>query len=74
MLFTNEVNILALAQETNEVGEIAQQIEMSLQGIGLSIVDNLNVEEILYIGIASSAITWEQFIKSRFRFALIDIF
>uniref|UniRef100_A0A158R6A3 VPS13 domain-containing protein n=1 Tax=Syphacia muris TaxID=451379 RepID=A0A158R6A3_9BILA len=67
LLFTQEFRIVTLVSETNELGEINQQIEMNLQGIGISIVDNLNVEEILYIGIASSAITWEKLVKSRFR-------
>lgn len=58
---------MTTAYEAYEIEPVDQQIEISLQGIGLSLVNNINSEEIIYMGIASSAVIWEQFVRSRFR-------
>ncbi|KIH49734.1 hypothetical protein ANCDUO_20191 [Ancylostoma duodenale] len=39
------------------------QAELALQGVGLSIVDNSVGKELLYIGISSSDILWEEEVK-----------
>ncbi|VDN06934.1 unnamed protein product [Thelazia callipaeda] len=66
-LFTEDLAVMTNAHEAYEVELPTVSIEISLQGIGVSIVDNFKTEEIAYMCIASSAIIWEQFIKSRFK-------
>lgn len=67
-LFTDDLAVMTTAHEAYEVERPTLSLEMSLQGIGISVVDNFKTEEIAYMGIASSAIIWEQFIKTRFRY------
>ncbi|VDK58665.1 unnamed protein product [Gongylonema pulchrum] len=69
-LFTNDLAVMTTAHEAYEVERATLSLEMSLQGIGVSVVDNFKTEEIAYMGIASSAIIWEQFVKTRFRYLL----
>ncbi|XP_066252738.1 intermembrane lipid transfer protein Vps13 isoform X1 [Euwallacea similis] len=57
LLFTECRN---LAESATNVFEIIQQeITVSLHGFGLSLVNNLTRQEIVYIGIASSGVIWE---------------
>lgn len=66
-LFTDDLAVATRANEAYEVERVSQSIELSLQGIGLSLVDNIKSEEIAYMGIASSAVIWEQLVKSRYK-------
>uniref|UniRef100_A0A915Q109 Vacuolar protein sorting-associated protein 13A n=1 Tax=Setaria digitata TaxID=48799 RepID=A0A915Q109_9BILA len=66
-LFTDDLAVMTTAHEAYEIELPTLSIEMSLQGIGISIVDNFKTEEIAYMCIASSAIIWEQFVKTRFK-------
>ncbi|CAG9772493.1 unnamed protein product [Ceutorhynchus assimilis] len=66
LLFTD---VRSLATSASNVLEIIQQeITVSLQGFGLSLVNNLTRQEIMYIGIASSGIIWETCKLNRKRF------
>ncbi|KAF7282566.1 hypothetical protein GWI33_002356 [Rhynchophorus ferrugineus] len=57
LLFTENSN---LAQNATNILEIIQQeITVSLHGVGLSLVNNITRQEVMYIGIASSGIIWE---------------
>ncbi|MFH4984340.1 hypothetical protein AB6A40_011049 [Gnathostoma spinigerum] len=56
-----------MAHEAYEIERINQQCEISLKGLGLSLVDNYKTEEILYLGIASSSIIWEYESRNRYR-------
>lgn len=57
LLFTE---VRSLAETAINVFEIIQQeITVSLRGFGLSLVNNLTRQEIMYIGIASSGVIWE---------------
>ncbi|VDK42182.1 unnamed protein product [Anisakis simplex] len=67
VLFTDDFAVMTMAHQAYEVERINQQIEFSLQGIGISLVNNLKAEEILYMGIASSDIVWEYKYKSRYK-------
>lgn len=46
---------------------IAQQVTVTLQGIGLSLVNNVIGMEVAYMAITSSGVVWEQLIRSRYR-------
>uniref|UniRef100_A0A158Q918 VP13A protein n=1 Tax=Elaeophora elaphi TaxID=1147741 RepID=A0A158Q918_9BILA len=66
-LFTDNLAVMTTAHEAYEIELPTLSVEISLQGIGISIVDNFKTEEIAYMCIASSAIIWEQSIKTRFK-------
>lgn len=73
-LFTDSLAVMTIAHEAYEVELPTLSFEISLQGIGISIVDNFKTEEIAYLCIASSAIIWEQCVKTRFRFVFTGNF
>ncbi|VDM07504.1 unnamed protein product [Wuchereria bancrofti] len=66
-LFTDDLAVMTTAHEAYEIELPTFSVEISLQGIGISIVDNFKTEEIAYLCIASSAIIWEQFVKTRYK-------
>nr|CAI5824993.1 unnamed protein product [Callosobruchus analis] len=59
LLFTESRSIVTGAQVTNILEVIQQEITMSIQGVGISFVNNATRREIMYIGIASSGVIWE---------------
>ncbi|XGW23678.1 hypothetical protein V3C99_005698 [Haemonchus contortus] len=63
MLFTNDLDIARSAYGSWETDMVDMQVEIALQGVGISIVDNNIGKEILYIGISSSDILWEEEVK-----------
>lgn len=67
-LFTDDLAVMTAAHEAYEIELPTLSVEISLQGIGISVVDNFKTEEIAYMCIASSAIIWEQSVKTRFKF------
>ncbi|KAL1509353.1 hypothetical protein ABEB36_004107 [Hypothenemus hampei] len=70
LLFTEQRE---LAQNATNVFEIIQQeITLSLHGFGLSLVNNLTRQEIMYIGIASSGVIWETCKANRKRYKPLD--
>uniref|UniRef100_A0A914YWY4 Uncharacterized protein n=1 Tax=Panagrolaimus superbus TaxID=310955 RepID=A0A914YWY4_9BILA len=66
-LVTDDLAVMTTAQQAYEVERMDMQAEISIQGIGISIVNNLISQEILYMGISSSGIMWEQEMKRRFK-------
>ncbi|KJH40000.1 hypothetical protein DICVIV_14088 [Dictyocaulus viviparus] len=68
LLFTHDLDIARAAYGSWETDNVNIQIESALQGVGLSIVDNSIGKELLYIGISSSDILWEEEVrKGRFK-------
>ncbi|RCN41931.1 hypothetical protein ANCCAN_12091 [Ancylostoma caninum] len=63
MLFTRDLDIAKSAHGSWETDTVDMQAELALQGVGLSIVDNIVGKELLYIGISSSDILWEEEVK-----------
>ncbi|EPB77679.1 hypothetical protein ANCCEY_03183 [Ancylostoma ceylanicum] len=63
MLFTRDLDIARTAYGSWETDTVDMQAELALQGVGLSIVDNNVGKELLYIGISSSDILWEEEVK-----------
>lgn len=59
LLFTCDQNVADNAQATKQFEIIDREITLSLHGLGLSVVNNLLRQEIVYIGIASTGIIWE---------------
>lgn len=64
-MFTNEVAVAGEANSANRIDKITQEIEMDIHGIGFSLVNNAKQVDIMYIGLASSGIIWEEKRKLR---------
>lgn len=64
-MFTNDVAIASEANSANRIDKITQEIEVDIHGIGFSLVNNLKQIDIMYIGLASSGIIWEEKKKLR---------
>ncbi|KAJ1351608.1 hypothetical protein KIN20_007693 [Parelaphostrongylus tenuis] len=68
ILFTKDLDIARSAYGSWETDTVNMQVELALQGVGLSLVDNSIGKELLYIGISSSDILWEEEVrKGRFK-------
>ncbi|KAK0157380.1 hypothetical protein PV328_011128 [Microctonus aethiopoides] len=59
LLFTPSLKIAEDCQLVGDLEIIDKDITLSIHGIGLSIVNNINHSELLYMCIASSGIIWE---------------
>jgi vacuolar protein sorting-associated protein 13A/C len=73
VLFTRDLSVATIAKEAYEVERMEQQVELSLRGIGLSLVNNAIGQEILYMGMSCSGIVWEQKVRSRYRSFAVKI-
>lgn len=59
LLFTEDKSVAEDAQSAKQFELVQQEINISIHGLGLSLVNNLIRQEIMYIGIASSGVIWE---------------
>ena len=59
LLLTCDPVIAEEAQAAKQLEQVDQEITVSIHGMGLSVVNNKDRKEIIYIGIASSGIIWE---------------
>ena len=66
MLFTEDLALATIAQEAGELERIEQEINICIQGLGLSLVNDYKQKEVAYVGITSSGIIWEEK-RKRFR-------
>lgn len=73
LLFTTDPAIAHDAQCSGEFEQIHQEINVSIHGLGLSLVNNITMQEILYLGIASTGIIWESSKMSSKRFKQLNL-
>lgn len=66
LLFTNNKSIATEAHSASRLDQVSQEIEVDIHGIGLSLVNNVKQVDIMYIGIASSGVIWEEKKKSKY--------
>ncbi|XP_033946667.1 intermembrane lipid transfer protein VPS13A [Pseudochaenichthys georgianus] len=59
VLFTEELRIYKLLCESEKAQMAEQEIILSLQNVGVSLVNNSSGQEISFIGITSSDVVWE---------------
>lgn len=59
LLFTSDPNIQQDTQMACNLEVFEQEIQVSIHGAGLSLVDNISRTEVLYLGITSSGVIWE---------------
>ncbi|XP_041074256.1 vacuolar protein sorting-associated protein 13C-like [Polyodon spathula] len=67
LLFTEDVAIVTKARQAEEMEQFEKEINVSLQNLGLSLINNENKQEISYIGITSSGVVWEMKPKQRWK-------
>lgn len=59
LLFTTEQGIAEEAQSAKQFELIDREMTVSIHGLGLSLVNNETLQEIMYMGVASSGVIWE---------------
>lgn len=59
LLFTTDKEVAENVQTAKQFEAIQQEINVSIHGLGLSLVNNVELQAIVYIGIASSGVIWE---------------
>uniref|UniRef100_A0A3Q2FD83 Vacuolar protein sorting 13 homolog C n=1 Tax=Cyprinodon variegatus TaxID=28743 RepID=A0A3Q2FD83_CYPVA len=67
LLFTEDTGVVTKARQSEELEQFQQELKVSLQNLGLSLVDNSSRQEISYIGITSSGVVWEYKPKNRWK-------
>ncbi|XP_071943585.1 intermembrane lipid transfer protein VPS13A-like isoform X2 [Antedon mediterranea] len=67
LLFTEDIVIATKAQQAGELEQVSLELNLSLEGVGLSMVNNYTRTEVAYIGITSSGIIWQAKQRRRFR-------
>ncbi|XP_077376530.1 intermembrane lipid transfer protein VPS13C isoform X2 [Festucalex cinctus] len=67
LIFTEDVAVVTKARQAEELEQFQQEVRVSLQNLGLSLVDNLNRQEVAYVGIPSSGVVWEMKRKNRWK-------
>ncbi|XP_078029066.1 intermembrane lipid transfer protein VPS13C isoform X7 [Epinephelus lanceolatus] len=67
MLFTEDVAVVTKARQAEELEQFQQEVKVSLQNLGLSLINNASRQEISYIGITSSGVVWEMKPKNRWK-------
>ncbi|XP_049573506.1 intermembrane lipid transfer protein VPS13C isoform X3 [Syngnathus scovelli] len=67
LIFTEDVAVVTKARQAEELEQFQQEVHVSLQNLGLSLVDNASRQEVAYLGIPSSGVVWEIKRKNRWK-------
>ncbi|XP_060797783.1 intermembrane lipid transfer protein VPS13C isoform X2 [Neoarius graeffei] len=67
LLFTEDVAVVTKACQAEELEQFQQEVNISVQNLGLSLINNDNRHEIAYMGITSSGVVWEMKPKNRWK-------
>ncbi|XP_066503943.1 intermembrane lipid transfer protein VPS13C isoform X2 [Hoplias malabaricus] len=67
LLFTEDLAVVTKARQAEELEQFQQEVNISLQNLGLSLINNNNRNEIAYVGITSSGVVWEMRPKNRWK-------
>ncbi|XP_035233156.1 vacuolar protein sorting-associated protein 13A-like [Stegodyphus dumicola] len=73
LMFTEDLALATAAQEAGELERVEQEITVSLQGVGISLVNNEAKAEIMYMGITSTGVVWEGRKKKSKRFKPLSV-
>ncbi|XP_066473905.1 intermembrane lipid transfer protein VPS13A isoform X2 [Tiliqua scincoides] len=73
ILFTEDEKVFKATYDSEKVELAEQEIIISLQDVGLSLVNNYSKQEIVYIGITSSDIIWETKPKKKSRWRPLSV-
>uniref|UniRef100_A0A182NLZ6 Vacuolar protein sorting-associated protein 13 n=1 Tax=Anopheles dirus TaxID=7168 RepID=A0A182NLZ6_9DIPT len=68
LLITDNCNIAYGVHSASRLDQVTQEVKLEIHGVGLSLVNNAKPTDLMYIGIASSGVIWEEQKRSgRFR-------
>ncbi|XP_053672745.1 intermembrane lipid transfer protein Vps13 [Anopheles nili] len=68
LLITDNCSIAYGVHSASRLDQVTQEVKLEIHGIGLSLVNNAKPIDLMYIGIASSGVIWEEQKRSgRFR-------
>ncbi|EMP30416.1 Vacuolar protein sorting-associated protein 13A [Chelonia mydas] len=73
ILFTEDESVFKATYESEKVELAEQEIVLSLQDVGISLVNNYTKQEVSYIGITSSDVVWETKPKKKSRWRPMSI-
>uniref|UniRef100_A0A670YVR3 Vacuolar protein sorting 13 homolog A n=1 Tax=Pseudonaja textilis TaxID=8673 RepID=A0A670YVR3_PSETE len=73
ILFTEDEKVFKMTYESEKVELAEQEIIVSLQDVGISLVNNYLRQEIAYIGITSSDVIWETKPKKKSRWKPLSV-
>ncbi|NXA51596.1 VP13A protein, partial [Nothocercus julius] len=73
LLFTEDQNVFKLTYESVKAELAEQEIVLSLQDVGISLVNNYTKQEVSYIGITSSDVVWETKPKKKSRWRPMSV-
>ncbi|RLW05256.1 hypothetical protein DV515_00005324 [Chloebia gouldiae] len=73
VLFTEDENVFKLTYESVKAELAEQEIILSLQDVGISLVNNYTKQEVSYIGITSSDVVWETKPKKKSRWKPMSV-
>ncbi|KAF5306759.1 hypothetical protein FQA39_LY01517 [Lamprigera yunnana] len=59
LLFTTDKSVAENVQSAKQFEAINQEINVLIHGVGVSLVNNVTRQEIVYLGISSSGVAWE---------------
>uniref|UniRef100_A0A4W4DPX6 Vacuolar protein sorting 13 homolog A n=1 Tax=Electrophorus electricus TaxID=8005 RepID=A0A4W4DPX6_ELEEL len=71
-LFTTERRVYKRLCESERVELAEQEISLSLQDVGVSLVNNSTSQEVAYVGITSSDVVWESKPKKKRRWKVLS--
>lgn len=60
LLITDNANIAYGVNSASRLDHVTQEIKLEIHGVGLSLVNNIKQCDLMYIGIASSGVIWEE--------------
>ncbi|NXY44196.1 VP13A protein, partial [Ceuthmochares aereus] len=73
VLITEDENVFKLTYESVKAELAEQEVVLSLQDVGISLVNNYTKQEVSYIGITSSDVVWETKPKKKSRWRPMSI-
>uniref|UniRef100_A0A803VTA7 Vacuolar protein sorting 13 homolog A n=1 Tax=Ficedula albicollis TaxID=59894 RepID=A0A803VTA7_FICAL len=73
VLITEDENVFKLTYESVKAELAEQEIVLSLQDVGISLVNNYTKQEVSYIGITSSDVVWETKPKKKSRWRPMSV-
>ncbi|XP_051822615.1 intermembrane lipid transfer protein VPS13A [Antechinus flavipes] len=73
ILFTEDPKVFKVTYESEKAELAEQEIVLSLQDVGISLVNNYTKQEVAYIGITSSDVVWETKPKKKARWRPLSV-
>uniref|UniRef100_A0A2M4CVW7 Putative vacuolar protein n=1 Tax=Anopheles darlingi TaxID=43151 RepID=A0A2M4CVW7_ANODA len=60
LLITDNCNIAYGVHSASRLDQVTQEVKVEIHGLGLSLVNNMKCVDLMYIGVASSGVIWEE--------------